>query len=150
MTPAMLAKEKYNFKNALIEICRMVPDLPVFAQVVSDSPEEILNEGRALTSVSDNITVKVITNEKGINGLKLLKAEGIPACATCIHCVIEAISVGVEHAAVFVGRLRTVSEQSVDGLLRNIVKVYRKSGLETKEMTAVRSINQLVNGLIYN
>ena len=151
MNPAMVAKEKYNFKEALSQICRMVPELPVFAQVISDSPEAILEEGKALASISENITVKVITNEKGIGGMKLLKQAGIPVCATCVHSVIEAIAVGavgVDHAAIFVGLLGEVSEQPVGDLLQNTVKVYQQSGLQTKVMTAARSISQIVDGYI--
>ena len=151
MNPAMVAKEKYNFKEELIKICQMVPDLPVFAQVVSDSPNAILEEGKALASISDNITVKVITNEKGIGGMKLLKKAGIPVCATCVHSVIEAIAVGavgVDHIAVFVGLLGEVSEQSVADLLQKTVEVYRQGALPTKVMTAARSINQIVDGYV--
>jgi len=151
MNPSMVAKENYNFKSKIIDICSMVPDLPVWAQVVSENPEEILLEGKELASLSDNITVKVITNEKGIGGMKLLKQAGIPVCATCVHSVIEAIAagaVGVDHIAVFVGLLGEVSEQPVSELLEKIVQVYRKGNISTKIMTAGRSISQIVDGYI--
>ena len=149
MNPAMVAKENYNFKSELKKITSMVPDLPVFAQVVSENPDDILIEGKELAAISDNITVKVITNENGISGMKLLKKAGIPVCATCVHSVIEAIvasTIGVDHVAVFVGLLGEVSEQPVAELLDNIVQVYKKGNIKTKVMTAGRSISQIVEG----
>ena len=149
MNPTMVAKEKYDFVDSFKTICKMVPDIPVFAQVLSTDPKMILEEGKALSRLGDNVVVKVITNEFGIAGMKLLKDAGIPVCATCVHSVIESIpvgAIGVDHIAVFVGLLGEVSELSVSDLLRNIVTVYREQDFDTKIMIAARSVNQLVEG----
>ena len=151
MNPTMVAKENYDFVESFKTICKMVPDIPVFAQVISTDPDQILQEGRALSRMGDNVVVKVVTTDFGIAGMKLLKEEGIPVCATCIHSVIEAIpvgAIGVDHIAVFVGLLGEVSELPVSDLLRNIVTLYEKQGIDTKIMIAARSINQLVEGYI--
>lgn len=151
MNPTMVAALKTDFIKNLDEICRIVGDIPVFAQVVSPTAEEIVTEGKALASIAENIVVKVHTNIEGIQGMKGLKAEGVKVCATAIHSVIEGITVeraGADHAAIFIGLLGEVDEHSTSNLIATLRTIYDKSESHTKIMAAVRSLNQLVQAAI--
>lgn len=146
MNPTMLGRSGKDFLPLFREIQSMT-DLPIFAQVVSTDPDAILKEGLALSSLGENIIVKVHTNESGIKAMKKLKDEKVVVCATSIHSVIEALiaaAVGVDYSAVFVGLLAEVDEQSSNQLLQNIQSVYNQSDYSTKILAAVRSVNQLV------
>jgi len=149
MNPTMVAKVPMDYRKNMRDICALMPDRPVFAQVVAETPENILEEGKALAAIAENIVVKVQTSYAGTAGMRLLKEAGIPVCATSVHSVIEAVvvgSIGVDHVAVFVGLLGEVSEQPVAKLLHDIAAVYRGNGVPTKVMTAARSVGQLVEG----
>ncbi len=147
MNPTMVAALNADFIKNTREICHIVGDIPVFAQVVSTTAEDIVKEGKALASLSDRIIVKVQTCPEGIAGMKGLKAEGIKVCATAVHSVIEAIAVeraGVDHVAIFIGLLGEVDEHSTGDLIATIRAIYDQSGGSTQIMAAVRSLNQLV------
>ena len=147
MNPTMVAALNTDFVANTREICKLVGDTPVFAQVVSTEAEDIIKEGKALASISDNIIVKVQTNPEGLQGMIGLKAEGIQVCATAVHSVMEAIAVeraGADHIAIFIGLLGEVDEHSTGDLIATIRAIYDRSGGSTKIMAAVRSLNQLV------
>jgi transaldolase len=147
MNPTMVAALNTDFIENTREICRIVGDIPVFAQVVSTAAEDIVKEGKALASISDNIIVKVQTNPEGLQGMIGLKAEGIQVCATAVHSVMEAIAVeraGADHVAIFIGLLGEVDEHSTGDLIATLRSIFDCSGGSTKIMAAVRSLNQLV------
>lgn len=151
MNPSMVAKENYNYVDTFKTICKMVPNLPVLAQVVSTDPQAILEEGKALHALGDNVVVKVVTTDFGIAGMDLLRKSGIPVCATCVHSVIEALpvgAIGAEHMAVFVSTLGTISEQYSADILKSILTICEKQGFDTKVMIAARSVDQLVEGYL--
>lgn len=147
MNPSMMGRSGRDFLELLQQI-RSMTDLPVFAQVVSTDPQDILTQGLALTELGEKIVVKVHTNLPGIKGMRLLKEEGIPVCATGIHSVVEAlvaIAAGADFAALFVGLLAEVDEQDSNRLLSDVRLANIESGSATKILAAVRSINQLVH-----
>ena len=148
MNPTIVAALNTDFIKNTREICHIVGDIPVFAQVVSTTAEDIVKEGKALAGISDNIIVKVHTNPEGIQGMIGLKAEGIRVCATAVHSVMEAIAVeraGADHIAIFIGLLGEIDEHSTSDLIATIRAIYDRSGGSTKIMAAVRSLNQLVD-----
>lgn len=151
MNPTMVAALKTDFIKNLREICRIVGDIPVLAQVVSSTAADIVKEGKALASIDDKIVVKVHTNVEGLQGMCALKAAGVKVCATAVHSAIEGIAVertGVDHVAIFIGLLGEVDEHSTSDLITTLHTIYDKSGSSTKIMAAVRSLNQLVEAAI--
>lgn len=147
MNPSMLGRSGGSFLETFKQI-RAMTDVKVFAQVVAEDPQGILNQGRALASLGDNIIVKVQTNINGIKGMQLLKSEGIPVCATAVHSVIEALvagAVGADYVAVFVGLLAEVDGNDSNQLLTDIHRAYTESRFSTKIMAAARTVNHLVH-----
>lgn len=150
MNPSMMGRSGQDFVKLFRQI-RDMTDLPVFAQVTSLDPREILEQGRALVGFGDNTIIKVHTNLSGIKGMQLLKKEGISVCATSIHSVIESLmaaAAGADYAAVFVGILAEVDEHDSNKLLSDIRCAYKEQKYETKILAALRSINQLTHAAI--
>lgn len=147
MNPSMLARSGGNFVKTFRQI-RSMTEVKVFAQVVTEDPQEILEQGRSLASLGENIFVKVHTNVNGIKGMRLLKSEGIRVCATSVHSAIEALiagAAGADYVALFVGLLAEVDENDSNNLVRDVHHAYTQSGITTKIMAAGRSVNQVVN-----
>jgi transaldolase len=151
MNPTMLSQVKTDYVGHLKTICSMVDDIPVLAQVVSTTPQAILEEGKALASINPKIVVKVHTNPAGIQGMRLLKAAGVKVCATAIHSVVEAIvaaEAGVDHVAVFVGLLGELDENPPNQLLVAMRRAFDNSDSAARLLCAGRSVNQIVEAAV--
>src|SRR3954466_6273777 len=69
--PSLLAKEEGDPGEAVVRICELV-DGPVSAEVVSDDPEAMLAEGRALRGLHEHIVVKVPFGAAGLQATRAL------------------------------------------------------------------------------
>jgi len=109
--PSLAAKEGKNFVELLKEICSVVPG-PVSAEVVSTTTEEMVKEGRELSRIAKNITVKIPCIAAGIPAIKALSSEGIPINTTLIFSPTQALiaaKAGATYVSPFVGRLDDIS-----------------------------------------
>ncbi len=149
MNPTMVAAINRDYVKNLKEICA-IADMDVFAQVVSETADRMVEEAKALAAIHPRVIVKIQTNAEGMQAIRQLKAAGIRTCATAIHSVLEAIAVGragADHAAVFIGLLGEVDENPTDQLIATIRDIYDQQDLDTQLMAAVRSASQLVQSL---
>src|SRR5215218_3614992 len=63
--PSLLAKEDGDPGDIIRRICELV-DGPTSAEVVSDEPEGMVAEGRALSRLHDHVVVKVPFSRAGL------------------------------------------------------------------------------------
>ncbi len=149
MNPTMVAALNRDYVKNLKEICA-IAEMDVFAQVVSESAERMVEEAKALSAIHPRVIVKVQTNAEGMQAIRQLNQAEIRTCATAIHSVLEAIAAaraGADHAAVFIGLLGEVDENPTDQLIATIRKIYDQHAIGTQLMAAVRSASQLVQSL---
>ena len=73
--PSLLAKEKGDPEEILVEICKTI-DGPISAEVVATDAEGMIEEGRHLASLHENIVVKFPCIAEGLKATKVLTAEG--------------------------------------------------------------------------
>ena len=149
MNPTMVAAINRDYVQNLKEICA-IADMDVFAQVVSETADRMVEEAKALAGIHPRVIVKIQTNAEGMQAIRQLKAAGIRTCATAIHSVLEAIAVGragADHAAIFIGLLGEVDENPTDQLIATIRDIYDQQTLDTQLMAAVRTASQLVQSL---
>jgi len=150
MNPTMVAKFGGDYVANFKAICKLVT-CPVFTQVVSTEKKGIIEEAKRIASLGDKVVVKIHTNIEGIKAISTLKeTTDIQICATAIHSVIEAMTVaaaGADHAAIFLGLLGEADEHSTTELILGVKEVYANAdGVDTKIMTAGRSLRQIVEG----
>ena len=81
--PSLVAREGVDFHTRLAEICRIV-DGPVSAEVGATSWEEMVEEGRELAGIHDNVVVKVPIGADGLRAVKKLRSEDIDTNVTLI------------------------------------------------------------------
>jgi transaldolase len=149
MNPTMVAALNRDYVKNLKEICA-IAEMDVFAQVVSETADRMVEEAKALASLHPRIIVKVQTNAEGMQAIRQLKQAGIRTCATAIHSTLEAIAAaraGADHAALFIGLLGEVDENPTDQLIATIREIYDRHAVPTQLMAAVRSASQLVQSL---
>ena len=147
MNPSMVAALHRDYVQNLKEICA-IAEMDVFAQVVSERAEQMVEEAQALAALHPRIIVKVQTSPEGIQAICQLKQRGIRTCATAIHSTLEAIAAaraGADHAALFIGLLGEVDEHPTEPLVATVRAIYDRHAISTQVLAAVRSASQLVD-----
>ena len=135
--PTLLAKEEADFEETIKEICRII-DGPVSAEVVSLKADEMIEEGRRLSSWHPHVVVKVPITAEGLKAIKALSSEGIQVNTTLIFSVNQALLAalaGAAYVSPFIGRLDDVSEDGMQ-LVRDIVVVFRNYHLPAQVLAA--------------
>lgn len=139
--PSLVAKEDKPFVEILKEICQIV-DGPVSAEVVSLDADGMVEEGRELAKISDNIVIKVPMIVEGLKATKRFAAEGIKTNVTLVFSSTQALlaaKAGAAFVSPFVGRLDDISLPGMD-LIADIMQIYQNYGYESEVIVAsVRS-----------
>jgi len=135
--PSLVSKEGKDFYDALREICGIVAG-PVSAEVVSIDTEGMVKEGRELSRIAKNITVKIPCIPAGIPAIKTLAGEGIPVNTTLIFSAPQALiaaKAGAAFVSPFVGRLDDISSVGMD-LVRQIRAIFGNYRFPTQILAA--------------
>lgn len=136
--PTLVAKEKKPFREHVIEICNIVKDGEVSAEVVSTDTAGILREAREIRTWHPNIIVKIPTIPDGVRALSVLSKEGVRVNMTLVFSAPQALLVakaGAYFVSPFLGRLDDIG---ADGLvlLREIMDIYQAYKYPTQVLAA--------------
>jgi transaldolase len=136
--PTLIAKEKRPFREHILEICNIVKDGVVSAEVVSTDTAGMLREGREIAAWHPNIIVKIPTIPEGVRALSILSKEGIRVNMTLVFSAPQALIVakaGAHFVSPFLGRLDDISS---DGLvvLQEIMDIYQAYDFPTQVLAA--------------
>ncbi|HZJ29702.1 MAG TPA: fructose-6-phosphate aldolase [Solirubrobacterales bacterium] len=135
--PSLLAKEDGDPGDIIRRICDLV-DGPVSAEVVSEDPGAMIDEGRALREIHRHITVKVPFNDAGLEATSTLTSEGIPVNMTLVFSPTQALlaaASGATYVSCFMGRLDDISVDSAV-VVAEIADVLRDEGLDSQIIAA--------------
>ena len=135
--PSLIAKSGRNMKEAIAEICAIIPG-PVSAEAVATDVEGMLAEGRYLARIASNVVVKLPLTENGLRACSILSGEGTKVNVTLCFSAVQAMlaaKAGAYFISPFIGRL---DDKGVDGmqLIRDIRTVYDNYGFETNILAA--------------
>ncbi|HEY2990043.1 MAG TPA: fructose-6-phosphate aldolase [Candidatus Binatia bacterium] len=136
--PTLAAKEGRPFRELILEMCRLLPDGVVNAEVVSTDTQGMLREGRELARWHPNIVVKVPMTTDGIRALHVLHGEQIRVNVTLVFSPAQALiaaKAGAYFVSPFLGRLDDIGENGL-GALREIVEIYRAQSFSTQILAA--------------
>jgi transaldolase len=110
--PSLVAKEKCDFKQRIIDICGIV-DGPVSAEVVSLEAAGMVSEGLDLAALNqDKVVVKLPMTKDGLKACKQLTGMGIKTNVTLVFSPNQALlaaKAGATYVSPFVGRLDDIS-----------------------------------------
>jgi transaldolase len=148
--PSLLAKVGRRIETAIPEICEIVHG-PVSAEVVATRYEAMLEEGRALSRLHENVVVKIPVTADGLRTVRTLKKEGIRTNVTLCFSANQAMlaaKAGAAYVSPFIGRIDDTSHAGIE-LIEQIVTIFRNYHFETEVLTAsVRSPMQVVQTAI--
>jgi len=136
--PTLVAKENRPFREHILEICNIVKNGVVNAEVVSTDTEGILREAREIATWHPNIVVKIPLIPDGVRALSVLSKEGIRVNVTLCFSATQALLVakaGAYFVSPFVGRLDDISENGLT-LLSDILQIYRAYNFSTQVLAA--------------
>lgn len=126
-----------DFEGHIAKICDLVKG-DVSAEVISTDYKEIVEEGRKLASIADNVVVKVPLIKEGIKAIKTLSDEGIKTnCTLCFSAsqALIAAKAGATYISPFIGRLDDISTDGMQ-LIADIRLIYDNYGMETQILAA--------------
>jgi transaldolase len=123
--PTLIAKAGKSMVKAISDICDLVEG-PVHAEVLSLDEDGIVDEGRELAKISDNVVIKIPMCNAGLRAVKRFSDEGIKTNVTLIFSASQAIlaaKAGAANVCPFVGRLDDISVSGT-GLIREISTIF--------------------------
>jgi len=144
--PTLIAKEGNAIEQQIAAICEIV-DGDISAEVVSTKADEMLEEGRRLAGIHDNVVVKLPLTRDGIKACSKLSREDIRVNVTLCFSAAQALlaaKAGAYIISPFVGRLDDIGLNGMD-LISNIVQIYDNYGYQTQVLAAsIRSVNHVI------
>ncbi len=126
-----------DFEAHIAKICDIVEG-DVSAEVISTTYNEIVEEGRRIASIADNVVVKVPLIKDGIKAIKTFSDEGIKTnCTLCFSAsqALIAAKAGATYISPFIGRLDDISTDGMQ-LIADIRLIYDNYGMETEILAA--------------
>lgn len=135
--PSLLAKSQVRLDKAIEQICQVVHG-PVSAEVLATDREGILEEGRKLAKLHENVVVKVPLLMEGLKAVRTFAEEGIKTNVTLCFSPNQALlaaKAGATYISPFVGRLDDLSEDGMD-LIEKIVTIYGNYDFSTEVLVA--------------
>ena len=135
--PSLVAKENCNFKKLIEDITKIV-DVPVSVEAMRFDAGEIVKEAEALSSISENVVVKVPMTEEGLKAVKKLSAEGVKTNVTLVFSANQALlaaKAGATYVSIFVGRLDDIGYEGME-VVRESVSIFDIHGFQSEVITA--------------
>ncbi len=143
--PSLILKAGRDIREVTREICALV-DGPVSAEVVATESASMIQEGRSLAEIADNIAVKVPMTWDGLKACRTLADDGCMVNVTLCFSVNQALlaaKAGASFISPFIGRLDDINLDGLD-LIGDIRLVYDNYGFETEILAAsIRSVNHI-------
>jgi transaldolase len=148
--PTLVAKEKGVSTQIFKNICEIVEG-PVNAEVVSLDWQGIVEEGRELAKIANNIVVKIPMTKDGLKAVKVFASEGIKTNVTLIFTPMQALlaaRAGAAYVTPFVGRLDDISSSGME-LIAKISDIFMNFGVESEIIVAsIRTVNHVLDSAL--
>ena len=141
-----------DFEGHLKKICELV-DGPVSGEVTAEDRDGMVEQGRALAKLANNMVVKIPVCVEGLAATRTLFEEGIDVNMTLVFSVPQALlaaRAGARYISPFIGRFDDIAEDGLDQL-SNIVAAVKNCdfGHEVEIIAAsVRSANHVTQAAL--
>jgi len=144
--PSLVAKTGRDFKETIREICALVEG-PVSAEVAAVDADGMIEEGRALAKIADNVAIKVPLTWDGLKACRALTQGGTKVNVTLCFSANQALlaaKAGATFVSPFIGRLDDIGVDGME-LIGDIRAIYDNYGTLSTEILAasIRSPNHV-------
>ena len=143
--PSIIMKSGRDIKEVTKEICNMVSG-PVSAETVALDADGMIEEGRELAKIAENIAIKVPLTWAGLKACKVLSDEGrmvnVTLCFSANQALLAA-KAGATFISPFIGRLDDINLDGCE-LIADIRTVYDNYDFKTEILAAsIRTANHM-------
>lgn len=135
--PSLVAKEGRSFHDVIREIASIVNG-PISAEVTALDAPGMLEQGRVLAKIHENVVIKVPLTKEGLKACKAFRSEGIRVNVTLCFSPTQALLAAkcdATYISPFVGRLDDVSHDGME-LIAQIRQIYDNYGFTTEILSA--------------
>lgn len=137
--PTLLARNgSGDVKSVIREICDLVPDGPVSMEVVSETAEGMIAEGKEFATWAPNVYVKVPFCVEGMKAVKWFQQNNIHTNVTLVFStnqVLLAANAGATIISSFVGRLDDIGFDGMQ-VIAESVDLMHLHGFDSKILAA--------------
>lgn len=140
--PSLMAKEGISGTDRVmkhyVDICNIVEDGDVSAEVISTDYAGMIREGEELAALHENIVVKIPMIKDGVKALRYFSDKGIRTNCTLVFSAGQALlaaKAGASYVSPFVGRLDDISTDGIQ-LIEQIRLIYDNYGYDTEILAA--------------
>ena len=143
--PSLIKKSGRDFREVISEICAAVAG-SVSAEVTALKTDAMIDEGRSLAGLADNITVKLPLTIDGLKACRTLSSQGVKTNVTLCFSANQALlaaKAGATFISPFIGR---IDDTHVNGLslIQDIRTIYDNYDFKTEILAAsIRSVNHI-------
>ena len=139
--PSLIAREGRPLEEQIPAICGIVNG-DVSVEVIATEAGSMIEDGRRLAAIHENVVVKIPLTKEGIKATARLSEEGVRCNVTLCFSAAQALlaaKAGASIVSPFVGRLDDAGVAGMD-LVRDIITIYGNYGFPTEVLVAsVRS-----------
>ena len=143
--PSLAAKTGRDYGDSLKEICEIIPG-SVSAEVLATDYDGMIKEGKAVSKIGKQITIKVPLTWDGLKACKTFSSEGLMVNVTLCFSPVQAMmaaKAGATFISPFIGRVDDVGEDGM-GLIRDIRAIYDNYGFKTQILAAsIRTVSHV-------
>lgn len=135
--PSLIAKAGKPYLKTVQEIAQMVSG-PVSGEVLAMDYPTILEQGKRLAGLAENVVVKVPLVPDGLRAVRTFTEQGIRTNVTLCFSATQALlaaKAGATYISPFVGRLDDVGQDGME-LIEQIVTMYQNYDFTTKVLVA--------------
>ena len=135
--PSLIAKQGKPYLPTVQAIAEMVPG-PVSGEVLATDYDGIMEQGRRLAGLAENVVVKVPLSPAGLRAVRDLAADGIRSNVTLCFSAAQALlaaKAGAAFISPFVGRVDDVGGSGME-IIEQIVAIYANYHFETEVLVA--------------
>lgn len=139
--PSLMAKEGITGDENILKHYKKISDLvdgDVSAEVISTDFEGMVREGKVLSSIAENIVVKIPMIKDGIKAISYFADQDIKTNCTLVFSSGQAIlaaKAGATYVSPFVGRLDDISYDGME-LISDITEIYTMQAFATEILVA--------------
>jgi len=142
---SLVAKSGRDFKEVIAEICSIVEG-PVSAETTALDADTMVEQGRKLAKIAENVAVKVPSTFDGLKACRTLSQAGTMVNVTLCFSANQALlaaKAGASFISPFIGRLDDIHLDGME-LIREIRQIYDNYDFDTEILAAsIRSVNHV-------
>jgi len=115
--PSLVAQTKTSHEDLILNICRLLKDKPVSAELLEVTEEPMYQEAKKLAKIHPSVVVKIPLIPEGLKVVKRLTAENIKTNVTLCFSPNQALlaaKAGATYISVFVGRLDDIGHKGCE------------------------------------